>query len=164
MFLCCVSSPLVVYQTPNCNFLSNVTQSFSSHSYFLFVDIFHPSVSFSFTGCRAGLLSTHKIRLLTFGFWHLSSTAFQKGDLWETLSPTQHSAKLGWFFSSAVHNSGRLDTERYNLWWSPVYFFHHRNWKRFTSPVVFSLFQAVPPLTLSVFLLFIPACAVSCDL
>lgn len=119
MFLCCFSSPQRVFQTPkNCNFLFKVTQSFSSHSHFLFVYISPLSICLSLSRWAQSrtLLSTHKIRLLMFAFWHLSSAAFQEGDLWETLSPTQHSAKQSWFFSCAVHNSGQLDTERDNFW------------------------------------------------
>ncbi len=91
MFARSFSSPQLVFQTlKNCNFLFKVTQPFSSHSL--------PSSSYTSPLCpppslsrwvqSRTILSTHKICLLIFASWHVSSTAFQEGDLWETLSPT----------------------------------------------------------------------------
>lgn len=94
MFLCSFASPQLVFQTlKNCNFLFKVTKPFSSHSFF-------PSLA-HWVQSRT-ILSTHKIRLLIFASWHLSCAAFQEGELWEMLSPTQHSAKLGWFLCVCV--------------------------------------------------------------
>ena len=69
-------SPQLVFQTlKNYNFLFKVTLTYSS------------PLSTSLCLTRT-ILSTHKIRLLIFASWHLSSSAFQEGDLWETLSST----------------------------------------------------------------------------
>lgn len=124
--LCSFSHHRGAFQTlKNYYCLLKVTQLFSSHSFF---SVSMLSTSLSHWVQSRTILSTPEVCLLIFASWHLSSAAFQEGDLWETLSSTKHSAKLSWCFC-AVHCSGQRDTERDNLWLRTVCFFHRRNRK-----------------------------------
>lgn len=92
--LCDFASSQRVFQTlqHKCNFLFKVTEP----SFLLFCTHLPPlPLPLTYWVQSRTILSTHKVRLLIFAYWPLDSAAFQESELWEMLSPTQNSSKLG---------------------------------------------------------------------